>query len=206
YVAARRLAEQGLAVTVAALVPPARLTGDAARMAERWAGPTVPISEADVAAADLIVDALFGAGLSRPLDGAAAEAVARANASGAPILAVDVPSGLHGDRGAPLDGGVAIRAAATVTFVRAKPGHVLLPGRTLCGALTVADIGTPEAVVPSLGVATFLNRPAIWSAALPRPASDGHKYRRGHALVWSGPEFMTGAARLSALAAARAGA
>ncbi|MDR6285658.1 hydroxyethylthiazole kinase-like uncharacterized protein yjeF [Methylopila jiangsuensis] len=206
YVAARRLAERGLAVTVAALVPPERLSGDAAFMASRWSGAVTPIADADFGAADVIVDALFGAGLSRPLEGAAADAAERANASRTPILAVDVPSGLHGDLGAPLGRGPVVRAAATVTFVRPKPGHVLLPGRTLCGALTVADIGTPEAVVPSLGVATFRNRPALWSGALPRPATDGHKYRRGHALVWSGPEFMTGAARLSAFAAARVGA
>lgn len=206
YVAARALAARGLAVAVAALVPRERLKGEAAAAAGRWDGPVVPLAEAEFSGADVVIDALFGAGLSRPLDGAAREAAERLHASPVPTLAVDVPSGLDGDAGAPAGEGVVVRADATVTFVRLKPGHVLSPGRALCGRLVLADIGMPDGVVASAGASTFLNRPPLWLKALPQPEPNGHKYGRGHCVVWTGPEFATGAARLSAVAALRAGA
>ncbi|GLK57484.1 hydroxyethylthiazole kinase-like uncharacterized protein yjeF [Methylopila capsulata] len=206
YVAARLLAARGLEVAVAALVPRERLKGDAAAAAGRWEGPVVPLAEAEFSGADVVIDALFGAGLSRALDGAAANAVERLRTAAVPTLAVDVPSGLDGDTGRPAGQGAVVRAGATVTFVRLKPGHVLYPGRALCGRLVLADIGMPERVVESVGATVFLNRPALWLAALPRPEPEGHKYGRGHCVVWTGPEFATGAARLSAVAALRAGA
>ena len=154
--------------------------------------------------ADLIIDALFGAGLTRPLQGVTADVVAAVNASGKPVLAVDVPSGLDGSTGR-ADGPV-VQATATVTFFRLKPGHLLLPGRVLCGPVQLADIGIPEAVLESLGVRTFANRPSLWRAAYPWPRIDGHKYKRGHAVVFSGPPESTGAARMGARAALRVGA
>lgn len=206
YVAARSLAARGFEVAIASLVPRARLTGDAAAAAGRWEGPVVPLAEAEFSGADLVIDALFGAGLSRALDGAAAEAVDRLREAAVPTLAVDVPSGLDGTTGEPAGQGAVVRADATVTFVRLKPGHVLYPGRGLCGRLVLADIGMPERVVEGVGATAFLNRPAVWRAALPRPEPEGHKYGRGHCVVWTGPEFATGAARLSAMSALRAGA
>ncbi|WP_103122506.1 NAD(P)H-hydrate dehydratase [Methylopila sp. Yamaguchi] len=206
YVAARLLAARGLEVAIAAFVPRGRLTGDAAAAAARWQGPVVPLDEAEFSDADIVVDALFGAGLSRALEGAAAEAAERLRAIAVPTLAVDVPSGLDGNTGQPAGQGPIVRADATVTFVRLKPGHVLYPGRGLCGRLVLADIGMPQRVVESLGATAFLNRPALWRAALPRPKPEGHKYGRGHCVVWTGPEFATGAARLSAVSALRAGA
>lgn len=205
FVAARRLLGSGRDVRVALLGDREALAGDAAEAASRWFGRTVPISEAPFDWAELIVDALFGAGLSRPLDGRASPAVRAANASGLPILAVDVPSGLDGATGAPV-GELCVKASRTVTFVRLKPGHVLLPGRVLCGAVELADIGAPEAAVASATVAARLNRPALWLGALPQPAIGGHKYSRGHVAVWSGPAFAGGASRLAATAALRAGA
>ncbi|WP_271201998.1 NAD(P)H-hydrate dehydratase [Methylopila turkensis] len=204
YVAARRLAESGRTVAVAALAPVEALRGDAAVMAARWSGPTLPIGEAGPVDFDLVVDALFGAGLARPLAGVAAHAIGRAADSGLPVLAVDVPSGLNGDTGAAA--GAVLPATLTVTFVRLKPGHLLYPGRALCGEVVLADIGMPGSVVAGVGARTFLNRPALWRTAFPEPNPQGHKYDRGHVLVWSGPEFATGAARLAALGAARGGA
>lgn len=204
YAAARLLAQRGLDVTVAG-TPPERLRGDAAEAAAQWTGGVSSLASADLGAADVVVDALFGAGLARPLSGDAAEVVERLNAASLPVLAVDVPSGLDGDRGVS-SGGPVVKADATVTFVRLKPGHLLLPGRALCGAVTVADIGMPDGVVDALGVRTFRNAPSLWRAVFPAPRAEGHKYARGHALVWSGAEFSTGAARLSATAALRAGA
>lgn len=205
FVAARLLSETGKDVVVALMGDPGALRGDAAQVAERWVGATVPLQEARFDEADLVVDALFGAGLSRPLEGRAAAAVLAANGSGAPILAVDMPSGVDGTSGRPL-GEVFAKASATVTFVRLKPGHVLLPGRALCGPVDLADIGAPEAAVVSAGARAFLNRPSLWRASFPAPAIDGHKYSRGHVAVWSGPALATGASRLCALSALRAGA
>ncbi len=207
FAAARHLTQRGYPVVVQALVAPSELRGDAARMAQRWNG-SVASCSADLPGQDmLIVDALFGAGLSRPLDGVAAEIVRAVNARGVTVISVDVPSGLHGDLGRPMDGvdGVCIRASETVTFFRPKPGHFLMPGRSLCGRLTVADIGIPDAVLKDIAPRTFVNGPALWRPAFPVPAPEGHKYARGHAVVVSGPMHATGAARLAARGALRVG-
>ena len=202
FVAARLLAAAGRPVTVALLGDPARLRGDAAVAFGRWDGTTVAAA-LPLPAAAVVVDALFGAGLDRPVTGPAAALVAAMNA-GPPVLAVDLPSGVSGDTGAIL--GVAVRAAATVTFFRKKPGHLLYPGRGLCGRTEVADIGIPASVLAAIRPTAFENGPALWEAALRPPAAEDHKFRRGHALVVSGPMTRTGAARLAAGAALRAGA
>jgi NAD(P)H-hydrate epimerase len=194
HVAAQLLADAGFDVQVTAAGTPAA-GGDAARARAGWKGPTGP---ADPAGFDLILDALFGIGLARPLEGEPARLVRAANASAVPILALDIPSGVNADSGAVP--GPAIRAAETLTFHTPKPGHLLLPGRTHCGRLQVADIGLPK---PE-GATLFLNRPGLWQ--LPVPAPDTHKYARGGVLVWSGLRFQTGASRLAARAALRAGA
>lgn len=206
FVAARHLQKCGYAVDVALLGPRDRLRGDAAAVAAQWTGPVSMLESMSLAhnRPALFIDALFGAGLARPLTGAAQTAVEAINASGVPILAVDVPSGLDGTTGAAL--GPAVQAQRTITFFRRKPGHLLLPGRSLCGLVTVADIGIPPGVLSEIAPQTFANSPALWHGFLPlvRPAS--HKYTRGHAIVVSGAGHRTGAARLGALAALRAGA
>jgi NAD(P)H-hydrate epimerase len=153
--------------------------------------------------AGLVVDALFGAGLTRPLDGGVRELVEELRARAIPIVAVDVPSGVDGDTGAVL--GAAAPAALTVTFFRRKPAHLLLPGRTLCGTVVVADIGIPDSVLDRIAPTLFGNDPAVWLPRFPWPRLDGHKFDRGHAVVLGGAR-MTGAARLAARAARRAGA
>jgi NAD(P)H-hydrate epimerase len=206
--AARHLKRRGYSVTVLLLVERSALKGDAAQMAQQWDGPTLRASPDLLAPNALIVDAMFGAGLSRPLDGLAAEMVRAANSRRALIIAADVPSGLHGDLGRPMDGpdGTCIRATDTVTFFRPKPGHLLMPGRTLCGRLTVADIGIPEAVLKDIAPRNFANGPALWRQRFPVPTPNGHKYQRGHAVVVSGTMHATGAARLAARGALRSGA
>jgi ADP-dependent NAD(P)H-hydrate dehydratase / NAD(P)H-hydrate epimerase len=204
FVAARLLREAGHRVRLGLLGARAGLKGDAAAMAERWGDAVEPLSPDTLAGADLIIDALFGAGLARPLEGMAAEVVTAANASGQPILAVDVPSGLDGSTGR-ADGPV-VQATETVTFFRLKPGHLLLPGRTLCGTVQLADIGIPDAVLERISPRTAANRPSLWRPAYPWPRLDGHKYMRGHAVVISGPPESTGAARMGARAALRVGA
>ncbi len=202
FVAARLLKAAGWPVRLVLLGERSALKGDAALMAARWEGPVLQPKEADFTAADVIVDALFGAGLSKPIEGAAAELIAAANASGKPILAVDLPSGVSGEDGLPR--GVAIRADRTITFFRIKPGHLLLPGRLLCGTIALADIGIPSTVLDDIAPRQSRNGPDVWRAALPVPKLDGHKYARGHVLVRAGAQL--GAARLAGRAALRAGA
>ena len=208
FVAARLLRERGYALRVGLLGDRAALKGDAAEAARRWGGETVPVADLSLDGVQLIIDALFGAGLARDLDGAARALVERVNAwsraSGHPVVAVDVPSGVDGDTGAVR--GVAIEARATVTFFRFKPGHLLLPGKTLCGEPELADIGIPAAALATIAPKTFANAPDLWRAALPTLRADGHKFSRGHALAISGGPWSTGAARLSARGALRAGA
>lgn len=203
FVVARLLKARGWPVRVVLLGAAERLAGDAKANAERWDGSIDPPSGKPVGDADLVVDALFGAGLARPLEGAAREIVESVNAAGVPCVAVDMPSGVAGDTGAIL--GVAPAAAATVTFFRAKPGHFLYPGRDCCGELVIADIGIPESVLPDIAPAQALNEPDLWLERMPWPRWDRHKYGRGHALV-AGGAVTTGAARLAARAARRAGA
>ncbi len=201
-VVARRLAERGWPVRVALLGTRERLGGAARRQADRWHGPIEAIGPHSLDGAALVVDALFGAGLSRALEGPALETLAAAHGRGVPIVAVDVPSGVDGDTGEDLG---AAAAVLTVTFVRKKPGHLLLPGRRLCGEVVVADIGIDESIVTALAPDAFENAPPLWIDGLPRPGTEDHKYSRGHALIVGGYP-LTGAARMAARAAARAGA
>lgn len=204
FVAARYLKRASYDVRLFLLGERSDLKGDAAEMARRFDGPVRALDPFQLESLHLVIDALFGAGLSRPLDGVAAEAVAAVAEAGTPVLAVDVPSGLDGETG--VAAGPVLRAVETVTFFRLKPGHVLCPGRQLCGKVRVADIGIPPRVLGEIGVSAFLNAPPLWGDAYPWPRPDGHKYARGHALVVSGPAEATGAARLGARGALRAGA
>ncbi len=204
FVAARLLHQRGHHVDVALLGATDKLTGDAAAMARRWQGPIRDPDDVDLASAHLIIDALFGAGLARPLTGRAAQLVARINASPAAVMAVDVPSGLDGTTGTV--GGAVVEATATVTFFRLKPGHLLLPGRQLCGRVRVLDIAIPAGVLAQIGPRTFRNAPQLWAGVWRQRALTEHKYSRGHAVVLSGPRHATGAARLSASGALHIGA
>ncbi|HEY2008703.1 MAG TPA: NAD(P)H-hydrate dehydratase [Rhizomicrobium sp.] len=195
FVVARLLDEYGFTVRVA---QDSEHKGDAKEMSLRWKGTRVALTPEALDGARLVVDGLFGAGLSRPLEGASAQVVEALN--DLPVVAIDVPSGLSGDTGAPL-GAVYVKAALTVTFFRKKPGHLLLPGRVLCGETVVADIGIPPEAANTL---LHENTPVFWH--YPRPKAEGHKYARGHCVVVSGPAHATGAARLAARAALRVGA
>jgi hydroxyethylthiazole kinase-like uncharacterized protein yjeF len=196
YVAARLLQQWGWPVAVAALAPP-RPGSDAAWAAGLWHGPLVSFAPASAARADLVIDAVFGAGLARDVDGIVADTLRAARR----VLAIDTPSGIDGATGAVR--GYAPTAAATVTFFRYKPGHLLLPGRDLCGALELADIGIPDTVFAAVPPDAWLNRPGLWR--LPALSAESHKYSRGHVTVLGGAA-MTGAARLAAAAARRVGA
>jgi len=195
FAVARLLDELGFTVRV---LTDGANKGDADVMAAKWSGQTEPLDPDALRGARLVVDGLFGAGLARPLTGAYAAMVEALN--DLPVVAIDLPSGVSGDTGQPLSG-VHVRAALTVTFFRKKPGHLLLPGRALCGEVVVADIG-----IPAEAASTRLheNGPALWR--YPFPKADGHKYTRGHAVIVSGPAHATGAARMAARGALRVGA
>ncbi|GGI98079.1 NAD(P)H-hydrate dehydratase [Neoroseomonas lacus] len=197
YVAARLLNQAGWPVAVAALAPP-RPGSDAAGAAARWGGAMLPFAPAEAARAGLVIDAVFGAGLARPVEGLVAETLA---AAGGPVLAVDVPSGLDGATGQVR--GFAPHAALTVTFFRAKPGHWLMPGRERCGEVLVADIGLPASVLAGVAPRCWAAAPGLWR--LPALGPSAHKYSRGHVTILAGAG-MTGAARLAGAGARRAGA
>ena len=167
----------------------------AARYLKQWGWP-VTISN-DIAGAELIVDALYGAGLNRDFPPELADKIDKA---GVPIVAIDVPSGLDGLTGYPR--GACVKADLTITFFRKKPAHLLLPGRMLCGEVVVADIGIVESALTGIN-------PQLWEntkPSLPSFDSSTHKYKRGHAVIASGAKFNTGASRLAAQAALKIGA
>ena len=204
FVAARLLAERGYQVRVGFVGERAKLKGDAAIAAGRWNGPVEPASPGSLADCDVIIDALFGAGLDRAVEGLPRAMIEAMNATDLPVIAVDLPSGVNGTTGAVM--GSAVYASRTVTFFRRKTGHLLLPGRLHCGTLSVSDIGIPATVLDAIKPRAFVNGSDLWGADFPRPTADGHKYSRGHVVVLSGGLSSTGAARLAARGALRAGA
>jgi len=204
FVAAAELAAQGREVSVVLMCERDALQGDAASAAKGWKHPVLPFTPQAIGRPALIIDALFGAGLSRQVTGEAHDMIAAINANGAPVIAVDLPSGVNGTSGAIM--GIAVRATETVTFFRKKPAHLLLPGRLYCGKIRLADIGIDAAVLDEIRPQTFENTPHFWRKSFPVPRADGHKYARGHGLVVSGDVAATGAARMAARGALRAGA
>lgn len=207
FVAARLLHKIGYRVSIALLGEPARLRGDALKAYSDLSHCDLVVEQPDIGMiqkADVIVDALFGAGLARDITGEAADLIDAVNDSGKPVIAVDLPSGINGATGQVQ--GTAFRSVATVTFFRKKPGHLLLPGRELCGPVKVVDIGIRPEVLDKISPQTFRNTTHLWQDRFPIPGENGHKYSRGHAVVFSGSVSSTGAARLCAEAALRSGA
>ena len=206
FVTARHLSEAGWRVCLALHGAMDHLTGATRQHAERWPGIIKPVDLEILAGAELVVDALFGTGLDRVLDGSAQailQAVARQRI---PLIAIDVPSGLVGDTG---ENWGAVPAILTITFVCKKPAHLLQPGRGLCGVVVVADIGVPEVLLTQVMPDTWENDSSLWLSNLPRLRDAENyqhtKYTHGHALI-AGGYPQTGAARLAARGAARAGA
>ncbi|SCM76580.1 YjeF protein [uncultured Pleomorphomonas sp.] len=211
FVIARVLKQRGFIVRVALALPEGMtardLKGDAAGAERAWRGETLPAEPGLFDGMAVIVDALYGAGLSRDVSGRDAELIAAVNAArarGARVYAVDLPSGIDGGSGEVR--GTAVVADETVTFFRRKPGHLLLPGRTHCGRLHLAQIGIGPKVLAEIAPTAAANGPALWAGCWPDAAIDSHKYSRGAALVASGPLISCGAARLAAEAALRSGA
>jgi hydroxyethylthiazole kinase-like uncharacterized protein yjeF len=203
FVVGRHLRAAGWPVTLGLMGPREKLHGEAAQAANLWAGPAEAFSPDLLHGAGIIVDAMFGSGLSRPLDGQALEMAELLTAKRLPVCAVDVPSGVDGATGRVL--GAAAPADLTVTFFRKKPGHLLYPGRGLCGDVVVADIGIPAAELTRIAPQTWENGPDLWLEGFPWPQAESYKYKRGEVLVLGGEE-ITGASRMTTEAASRAGA
>ena len=181
FVIANLLLQAGWPVTLAYVGRLESMSEEAQAHAKNGQSEYVALSADLLEQADLVVDALFGAGLSRPIDGHIKSVLTALADSGIAVCAVDVPSGLDGATGKVL--GIAVKAQLTVTFFRKKPGHLLLLGRHLCGELVVSDIGIPPQVLPSLAINCLENHPENWLHTVPRYQLDGHKFHRGHALV-----------------------
>lgn len=177
--------------------------GDASRAFAACPGPIHPLEDWRPQAGDVIIDALFGAGLDRPVGDDVAELIERARAADTPVIAVDLPSGLSGLAGRAT--GACFQARHTVTFAALKPGHLLMPGREFCGQMHLCDIGVPARLIAS-DDPLWRNHPGLYRDFLPATVTAQHKYSRGHMCVFSGPLISGGAARLSAMAGLRAGA
>lgn len=204
YVAARRLKDCGLSVAVSSLVDTQMLTGDAARARDDWHGPIGTLEAANLSDGPIVLDALFGGGLDRPVKGAARAVIEATNQKGLSVVSADLPSGISGYSGEVF--GAAIKAEHTVTFAAARPGHYLQPGVAHCGRVQIIDIGIPHRYLLGNERNLWLNGPAVWQSQIPDHGPDGHKYTKGHLAVFSGPFARTGAARLAASAGLRAGA
>lgn len=204
YVAARYLRNRGHDVRLTTICDPSKLSGDALANFKRWQGSTDALSIDHLTDDTIIIDALFGAGLTRPVEGIAAEVLSRAADMKLKSIAVDLPSGINGNTGEAM--GIILPAVKTVTFFRKKPGHLLYPGRGLCGDVVVVDIGIPASILNKLGPMVQENASTDWDNHLKSITSPtSHKYTRGH-LVIAGGAMMTGAARIAAKSARRAGA
>lgn len=204
FVVAELLRQAGREVSVVAFTPTEDLKGDAAIARKQWRGRLTEFHPGQVEDFDLVVDAIFGAGLSRDIEGDIAEVISILNDSAVPVLSIDLPSGICGRTGRIR--GVAVAAEETVTFFRKKPGHLLNPGKSYCGEVSVEEIGIEDDVLENLAIETFENAPGLWQAEWPGYAADGHKYGRGHAVILTGGPLSTGASRLAAGGALRIGA
>ncbi len=204
YVLARLARQAGLEVRVIALVEPGRLKGDAAASAQKYLQTGSVEAALALEGADIIVDALLGSGLNRPVEGSFAEAIELINAASAPVFALDIPSGLNGDTGVCL--GSAVRADATITFIGLKRGMFTAEGPEFCGEILFSDLGTPAGMHAAIDAEARLIRHEEVMLNLRARPRDAHKGRYGHVLVIGGDYGYQGASILAGSAAARAGA
>src|SRR6204780_3269440 len=201
FVAAAELAARGREVSVILLCERDSLQGDAASAARGWKFPVLPFNPQAIGRPALIIDALFGAGLNRPVKGDPLGMIEAINANGAPVLSVDLPSGVNGTTGAVM--GVAVNATETITFFRRKPGHLLLPGRIHCGRVRVVDIGIDAQVLAEIQPQTFemFRKPGGHGFRCHRPTAINTRA----AMSWWSPATLRRPARRGCRRAVRCG-
>lgn len=203
FIVAKLLSQAGWPVKLAIHGNPKTIKGDAKWALAQYDGPIYHTEDVEIPNSGLIVDAILGAGLNRPLSNDLEDLITKINKSQAFVCSIDVPTGLNGANG--LCNKITVNADLTICFFRAKPGHFLLPGRSCCGELISANIGIDNDVLDQIKPSIFLNQPNLWLDKIRWPDLSDHKYKRGHVLMIGGAKLL-GAARLSALAAARIGA
>ena len=204
FIAAAALKKKNWPVTIACAVDIHDLQGDASRAAEGWNGEIIPFDELELPESGLIVDAVFGTGLSRDVDGVIADLLVALRECECPVIAIDLPSGAEADTG--MCQFMTPQAELTITFGWKKPAHVLMPARLACGEIIVADIGIGEDVLEPLGPFLLENSPENgWGVDIADKSLSAHKYDHGHVVVLGG-RVMTGAGCLASVAALRAGA
>ena len=205
YIVARLARQAGFHVDAIALAEPSG-QGDAARACADWraAGGAILPASADLPDADVYVDALFGTGLARAVEGAARRLIEQLNTSGRPLLSLDVPSGLHADTGNVL--GIAVRATATITFVAHKRGLFTGAAADHCGELILDALGLPDTLYTLCAADARLLDALEMRRWLPSRSRGAHKGDFGHVLAIGGERGMGGAIRLAGEAALRVGA
>lgn len=209
FVVAKHLHHAGYRVHAIAMTSLDQLAPDALYMAKQCNAPKTVYQgddrfwEEHLAKADLVIDALFGTGLSRPIEGNVFRLIEAVNKSSAKVIAIDIPSGIDANTGGLL--GIAMNATMTVTFEAKKPGHILQPGKAYVGELQVVGIDIPTDVMASFTPSILRNTPMVWGKHLPIRPEASHKYHAGH-LVVRGGEVLQGAAKLVSLSGLRVGA
>jgi NAD(P)H-hydrate epimerase len=203
YIVAGLALAVGLQVTVYSLTDPEQLNGDALSAYRNYSetqGATLPFQGDELIAADVIVDALLGTGLDRPVTGRYAQAIQRINQSSALVVAIDSPSGLNADTGSVM--GCAVKAVCTVSFIALKQGLLTGQAADYCGEILYADLAVPAVVFQALTPSAV----RVVNAPLPRRNRCSHKGDYGHVLIVGGDSGYSGAARLAGIAALRVGA
>ncbi|MCX5590987.1 NAD(P)H-hydrate dehydratase [Alcaligenes endophyticus] len=197
------LRQQGRTVDICSLYAETELSPQTSWAKQQWHGRLVSTAQLALSHYTVVVDAMVGAGLNRPLDAKLATLLEQLMHANLPVCAIDLPSGMDGDSGQYV--GPQLRASCTVTFERYKPAHVLQPGASYCGDIVLASLAVPSQAYRTLPISSWRNDPQLWCDVLPWPTVDSHKFTRGHAVILGG-ESLTGASRLAARAAQRAGA
>ncbi len=206
FVVARYLKEEGISIRILSLNSEKELNNVVMQKLKDLDTELENIGEISFSEADVVVDAIFGVGINRPVNKNYVKVFREINKESKLIVSLDIPSGVDTDTGLLMP--EAIKADHTITFVYPKLGHYLLPAKKYVGNIHVVDIGIPINVNSKIenGYMFHLNSPDYWISDFKWPAEDDHKYKRGHVLVQSGPESSTGAARLAAISALRIGA
>jgi hydroxyethylthiazole kinase-like uncharacterized protein yjeF len=199
FVVAKRLHDKLWPVIIAVVDADAKMSEAAQANRHLWQGEILALDPSILRNFSLVIDGLFGTGLTRTIESPYKEIINEINRVKLPVVSIDIPSGINSDTGEIM--GAALKAILTITFGYYKLGHVLYPGKLHAGEVIIKDIGLGRYANPTY----FINHPKVWIAHFPVPTATDHKYTRGHAVIFGGEEY-TGATQLASQGARRAGA